>query len=337
MEAWPTVVGLALLASALYFSWEVAIHLVHPVSRAVAIATLGLIEPEQEVNPNYLSLRDQIELAIQESEVNGVHVKYSRSPSAIKTSELLDIGYLITRHEVGNILQTHELDGAYFKYMSEEVIKDRLSSELTTTVFGYGATFDSFDSMAQIPESGFNRRQTPEQDIADTDRFVEEQVLLNQGKPLESWKVLTYWLMRNEGNFGESIQDTAIYYKAKIRHDKNGNYIVDENDATENVDFFITNFIDQTSLVGSFNENNAYYGTHSNNTTYSTVERISLIYDAYIQASILSMFPPSVDVAMTEAQMWGVYDDAGAVKAITNISSVMEVYRLDKYLQSLPD
>lgn len=330
-------VRLSMVATAVFLAYESAIHLVEPISRHGAITTIKeLTQTELPTNPNYMNLKSQIKAAIADAEARGIYVTYDRPELDINSWDLVRTGYFITRHEIGDIVRNRSLDGGYFKFMADAVIQDQLPPEIYLTIINYGSSFDNFRDMTEIPYSGFNRRQTPKEDIENADRFIESEVEQNQGMPIPPWKILTYWLIANNGNFNEAINDAAIYSKAKIRNDQDGNFIVDESEAIENVNFFIKNIEDQTSLLGTYTENYKSYGVHNQNENYSTVELISLIYDGYIQAALLNLFPPSMGVAMTEAQMWAVYEDAGMVKSLTNISSATGLYELHQYLNRLP-
>lgn len=330
-------VKLSVLLASVLFSWEAAKYLAEPTARIAAIALLGsLSSQEQEINSDYLSMRELVESAVDKAENDGVHVTYTRYAGAAEIADLIQPGYWIARHQISNILSTHQLDPNYFKYMAEEVLQDQLPDDLAMTIALYGAAFHNFESMAMIPGSGFNLRQSPQEDMTEFRAYIETKVVKNEGKPIDEVDMLYFWIRKNHGDLELALHDNAIAKKALLRNDLNGGFVEpDELKIAANTAFMAEHVRDQSSLLDGYRDLYDVYGPDASNSDLSAFELAGTGYDRAVLTAMLDRFPPSVIAAMAEAQMVSQSDRMGRPKMASVEVSSIGLYNLMDYLNSL--
>ena len=329
IEKLPIWAKLAVTLGAILLSYEVAIHGAEPLSRAVAIPALRALAGEKEpVNPNYLPLHTQIQLAVEGAEKQGVHVTYERLPDAANVSDFIPAGTLVARCAAGEIIRGGPFSGAYLKEILFSVFADYLPHNLDSRMATYGSGLDIF-KIAKVEGSGFARRQTPYEDLQELRQYVDEAVAQNNGQPIPGWYVLEYWLTVNNGNLNESLHDTALSMMAIWGNDttvKDLGARTADWDKLENINtqYIATHFQDNGNLLGPYQ------------VVAEPYQQMRMMYSEWITAANLDMFSTMEVVGMRQMQDYAAGDSYGAEKVISSEVAAMDLNLTSQYLNSLP-
>lgn len=323
---------------AIAFAFEASIIMAEPTSRILAVAALQQFSVEsQEPNTEYLPISERISLAITATEKQGIQVYNDTKLISIFNQDVINTSYLIGRHELGNILRNHSFDPDYLKFMAVSVGQDNLPPELSVTLTRYSANFQTYRELIEIEGSGFARRLTPEQDIASVKQFIIEAYGLNDNQPIPSWRILEHWLVKNDGNYRESVHDAAISLEFLARNNNEGDFVGPfPEQSRENVEFYSKYIMDQSSLLGTYAETYSKYGVYNNDSRISAVDQIGNEYHNYIIAALAIELPAPYVVALTETQVLS-QDQQAAAKSAADIVTVMDVYKLQQLTSQLAE